>query len=546
MPSITRAQGRTRILQLLLVAVAAPALLSCGATTPVAPGSVNPHAARVADLQVVDCLLPPQVRRLGNMTYLSARRPTLTTAADCRVRGGEYVEYDRADYRSALAVWMPAAEEGDAEAQANVGEIFERGLGGTPNHAAAAIWYEKAAQQGNARARFNLGTLYEQGLGVEKDLLKALNLYRLAWGLPADSVMFREKAEEEKARLRQELQQQIDRQETQLRLMRRQIEELQARPDFSASNAVLRSEIEALQSLVDSLESQRSNAQAQVRDLAPTRGVAVQDDGPEPSGDAAELRVGDLDFGRYHALVIGNQNYQRIDSLQSPHRDIERIGELLRDRYGFQVQLIRDGSNITVMEAINDLNARLGDDDNLLIYYAGHGSRVRAGEHESGYWLPVNADPPPRDTFWVSNEFVTRHLARLPARRVLVIADSCYAGLLSSSPGYLFLGDDPNYSDDYIRYKLPRRARLLMASGGDSPVLDGDAGDHSVFAAALIDVLEDNRSLLAGPELFVRVRDRVRQSEAAAGIGQEPQYKTIKGAGHEVGDFFFVPRDISS
>ncbi len=131
---------------------------------------------------MVDCLLPGQVRRLGQSRYITARRPILTTAALCRLRGGEYTEYDRADYRSALAVWMPAAQAGDAQAQTNVGEIFERGLGGSPNYEAAFIWYEKAATQGDARAQFNLGTLYERGLGVPADKLQALNWYRKAWG----------------------------------------------------------------------------------------------------------------------------------------------------------------------------------------------------------------------------------------------------------------------------------------------------------------------------------------------------------------------------
>jgi TPR repeat protein len=98
-----------------------------------------------ADLYVVDCLLPGQVRRLGNMTYLTPRRPTRTTAVDCRTRGGEYVAYDRADLNSALRVWMAAAEEGDPEAQNTVGEIFERGLGGEPNYEAAVIWCMKEA-----------------------------------------------------------------------------------------------------------------------------------------------------------------------------------------------------------------------------------------------------------------------------------------------------------------------------------------------------------------------------------------------------------------
>ena len=77
--------------------------------------------------------------------------------------------------------WM-RPQAGDAEAQNNVGEIYERGLGDEPNYSAAIIWYQKAADQNYSRALFNLGTLYEQGFGVEQDRLKALNLYRRAWG----------------------------------------------------------------------------------------------------------------------------------------------------------------------------------------------------------------------------------------------------------------------------------------------------------------------------------------------------------------------------
>src|SRR5262245_31388427 len=130
------------------------------------------------ELEVVECLLPGMVRQVGGRPYVTARRPVRTTTADCKLRGGDFVLYDRADYKSALRIWMETAQGGDAEAENNVGEIYERGIGGQPNYEAAALWYQKAADQGNSRALFNLGTLYEQGLGVEQDRLKALNLYR--------------------------------------------------------------------------------------------------------------------------------------------------------------------------------------------------------------------------------------------------------------------------------------------------------------------------------------------------------------------------------
>ena len=110
---------------------------------------------------------------------------------DCRIRGGEYVAYDRADYKTALKVWMPAAEGGDADAQNTVGEIFERGLGTEPNYVVAAHWFELAAKQGHKGAQFNLGTLYEAGNGVKQDKIEALNWYRRAWGLSDDSLQYR-------------------------------------------------------------------------------------------------------------------------------------------------------------------------------------------------------------------------------------------------------------------------------------------------------------------------------------------------------------------
>jgi hypothetical protein len=128
-------------------------------------------------LLIVDCLLPGRVQRLGrSVTYLTARRPAKLTAGDCEIRGGEYVAYDRANYTTALQVWLADAERGDPKAQTYVGEIYERGLGRAADPATAASWYQRAAAQGYARAQINLGSLYEIGLGVARDKAKAHNL----------------------------------------------------------------------------------------------------------------------------------------------------------------------------------------------------------------------------------------------------------------------------------------------------------------------------------------------------------------------------------
>jgi hypothetical protein len=508
-------------------------------TKPVA-GAQAPNAA---DLYIVDCLLPGQMRQLGSASYMTPRRPALTTAADCRIRGGEYVSYDRANYKTALQVWLPTAELGDAEAQTNVGEIFERGLGGEPNYSVALIWYQKAAEQGNARAQFNLGTLYEQGLGVPKDKMIALNWYRKAWGLPQDNLIYQSAADSAQKDLRAQLQKTLDEKSVQVNLLNNQIKALEADNKKVAADASKQAELAQLKTWASGLDKERVLAKNEITKLAQVREPQIDKSAvTAAAGAAPEIKKGNLQFGKYYALIIANQQYDHIESLKTPHADAKRAKQILEDKYGFQVTMVLDGNNSTVMRAINDMDAQLGESDNLLIFYAGHGSRVQAGGIETGYWLPSNATPPPDDTFWVSNEFVNRHLAHLKAKRVLVVADSCYAGLLSTEPGYLFMGDKQKFSDDYIRYKLPKKSRLLLSSGGDLPVLDNAGEGHSVFARAFLDALDNAKGITSGPELFLKIKDQVSEKAKSINFVQLPEFKAIKGTGHEVGDFFFVSK----
>lgn len=74
-----------------------------------------------------------------------------------------------------------AAEQGDAAAQYNLGEMYENGRGGLrKNEAEAVRWYRKAAEQGYARAQYNLGEMYKNGRGVPRNEAEAVKWYRQA------------------------------------------------------------------------------------------------------------------------------------------------------------------------------------------------------------------------------------------------------------------------------------------------------------------------------------------------------------------------------
>ncbi len=86
----------------------------------------------------------------------------------------------RGDYATAHREWRPLAEQGNANAQFNLGLMYDNGQGVSQDHAKALQWYRKAAEQGNVEAQYNLGFMYDNGQGVPQDYAKALRWWRKA------------------------------------------------------------------------------------------------------------------------------------------------------------------------------------------------------------------------------------------------------------------------------------------------------------------------------------------------------------------------------
>lgn len=676
-------------------------------------GEKNPEK-----LLVVDCLLPGQIRSLGaQLTYLTQRRPIKTSALDCEIRGGEYVSYDRADYRTALNVWLPRAKEGDSEAQNYVGEIFEKGLGIKADYLSAAAWYKKAAEQKNSRAQINLGFLYEKGLGVEKDVSQALNLYRMASGLGDDSLQFsstiiasaeteqqvislenevaQQKRESEKLmdqlqNTRTQIQTQkkgLSTAENRIKKLRKEIDSRDSKTAINASSeqlAKLSVELSAevttikaqrkkvadlennltqqkttlekqltlerqkSESLMTDLKTQKeevSSLNKQLADATESRQLLTTAEGPSieildppislmrglpsirlrsattervivgkvnaPAGllsftvndnsekiDAAgifsltipverdqvpvkmvavdnggkkatiefmiipqtrnisqqivkttlsppaftKVLAGEVDFGSYHALIIGNNGYKYFPGLDTAVNDAREAETVLREKYGFKTRLLIDANRYEILSVLNEMRDQLTEKDNLLIYYAGHGELDRPNTR--GHWLPVDAEQG-NSANWISNVSITDILNAMKAKHILVVADSCYSGSMSLS-SVPRLDEEPGEVDTESKLKWLKvmakvRSRTVLTSGGLQPVLDQGSDNHSVFANAFLSTLKNNEGVLEAYKLYRNLFTEVRQSASEFGIDQQPEYAAIKHGGHEAGEFIFVP-----
>jgi hypothetical protein len=237
----------------------------------------------------------------------------------------------------------------------------------------------------------------------------------------------------------------------------------------------------------------------------------------------------DIDFGGYHALVIGNNAYQHLPGLRTAIGDATAVSQLLATKYGFEVTTLTNATREEILLALSRYRRTLDEHDNLLIYYAGHG--WLDAEADQGYWLPIDAREDD-SVNWVSNSAVTASVRAIQAKHVLVVADSCYSGKLTR--GIHIKRKTPNYLEKIAQ----RRARVVLTSGGIEPVMDAGGGDnHSVFASAFLEALAENQGVLEGHELYMALKRPVGLNS-----DQLPEYSDMRRAGHDGGDFLFVPQ----
>ena len=247
-----------------------------------------------------------------------------------------------------------------------------------------------------------------------------------------------------------------------------------------------------------------------------------------------------VDIGRYYALVIGNQDYETLPDLDTAVGDAEAVGKVLEKRFGYRVTMLRNANRYEILSALNRLRKELTDKDSLLVYYAGHGELDRVNLR--GHWLPIDAEAH-NTANWISNVSITDILNAMSVRHVLLVADSCYSGALTRSAlAQIESGQSDEARIHWIKTLSKMRSRTAMTSGGLAPVLDGGGGAHSVFAKAFLAVLRDLNDVTEGQRVYREVSARVAYEATRYQVEQVPEYAPIKYAGHEAGDFLFVPQ----
>lgn len=270
-------------------------------------------------------------------------------------------------------------------------------------------------------------------------------------------------------------------------------------------------------------------------------------------------------FGGYEqswAVVIGINDYDgEHATLSNAVNDAREVARVLREDFGFdhvftlydqqasQKELLgwlldKLPGNISPDETKTE--ARIGPNDRLIIFFAGHGTTQRSeAGHLRGYLIPQDARQGYYSDYIKMSE-IRETCGYILAKHILIILDCCFSGVAAvrsmvspaSSPHIL--------TDAYIKHITERKAWQIMTAGAKDE-LAADSGTrpgHSAFTSVLLAGLEgfadhNNDQIITATDLANYIKPEViRQTTLHGGAGQSPFFNYL--AGSEQGDFVFV------
>ena len=239
---------------------------------------------------------------------------------------------------------------------------------------------------------------------------------------------------------------------------------------------------------------------------------------------------GSIQMGKYYALIIGNNNYNdpSITSLDEPINDATKLYNVLTTEYTFEpqnVMFLKNATYLQTIDAFDALSNKLTENDNLLVFYAGHGWWDE--DKELGYWLPTDAKQNSTG-YWIRNSTISDYMGSINSKHTLLIADACFSGSIFKTRAAF---DDAGQGINSL-YELPSRTAMTSGNLKEVP-------DKSVFLEYLVKRLDNNtEKYLSADQLFVSFRIAVMNNSQT-----EPQFGTIQNAGDEGGEFIFIRKD---
>ncbi len=232
-----------------------------------------------------------------------------------------------------------------------------------------------------------------------------------------------------------------------------------------------------------------------------------------------------------YLLLIGIDNYKEWPMLNNAVSDVDSVSHVLTTRYRFDQQNVtvlknEDATLANIYQALRSYIERITPQDNLVIYYSGHGYFDKL--FNEGYWVPVDAPRNAGVSAMVPNGQVLKVIENINSQHTFLVADACFSGSLFAT------ASRAGYADKVEKYK----SRWGLASGRLEVVSDGEKGTNSPFAKNFIDFLRTNKEQkFPVSDLVQYVKKKVAETNQQIPIGNP-----LRGVGDDGGEFVFYRR----
>jgi WD40 repeat protein len=237
----------------------------------------------------------------------------------------------------------------------------------------------------------------------------------------------------------------------------------------------------------------------------------------------------DVAKAKNYLFVVGINDYAYWPKLNNAVKDASDITTTLLGLYNFDfsnVILLKNEQSTrnNIYKSLRSLIELITPQDNLLIYYSGHGFFDEL--LNEGYWIPVDAQVNAAGDY-LSNSDLLKIIGNINSQHTFLVADACFSGSL-------FSDSKRGYTENVEKYK----SRWGLASGRLEVVSDGEIGQNSPFTETVLEFLKDNgKEKFPVSDLIYYVKTKVAERS-----NQTPLGNPLKSAGDEGGEFVFYKK----
>lgn len=251
-------------------------------------------------------------------------------------------------------------------------------------------------------------------------------------------------------------------------------------------------------------------------------------------GLKASKAIQEVSVGRYFALIIGIDNYTgEWKPLRNAVNDAKAVAEQLSNRYEFQsIRTLynEQATRANILKEYEWLMSNLRENDNLLIFYSGHGDYNESLQR--GFWVPADATSSSISGL-ISNTDIQSFLSGIKSKHTFLIADACFSGDIFRGKTLTIPYEN---SFKYYNQIYSKQSRTALTSGGVEPVMDGGKDGHSVFTYYLLKSLTTNQNqFFDASQLYNDLKIAVVNNS-----NQTPMFSPIVNTGDEGGQFIFI------